>query len=112
MIWAIVIVAIIAVILIVRRNRQRQIQQMAALQQQSQQTTGSGFIGYLTNLFNKNQTGSGTMSENEAKAISQKIADYYETETEEGKKQAETLIQELYSNGWQYIGYNQVELVA
>lgn len=110
----IIVLVIVAILLILlyNWNKKKQLERQAYEQQVAmQQTTGTGLIGYLSNLWNGKQS-DGTMSESEALAISQKIADLIETETEGGQTQANAMIQELYVNGWKYVGYNKVEPVS
>jgi len=107
----IVVLLVIALLWWNYNKKQKAKQAIYDQQLQSQQTTGSAFLGYLSNLWTKKQS-DGSMSEEEALAMSQKIADFIETESEAGQQQANAMIQELYANGWEYVGYNNVKPVA
>lgn len=105
------IAAILVVLFVVYNRRKRD--QISALESEVQQTNANGLFGYLTNIFNQTTGGSSgsSMSEGEALEYSKRIADLKETGAESAEIEANSLIQELAVNGWQYIGWNQVKAI-
>lgn len=103
----VILVVIIIVISLYNRNKRKKELALANSQFQVENTNGAGLIGYLTGIFNGNSSGSG-MSEEQALEVSKEISNLYDQESESGDSQAVSLTQQLFTNGWTYVGYNQV----
>lgn len=109
-ILVLIVVAAIGIAVYNSWNRKKNAE-LAVAQFQQETTSGSGLLGYFTNLWNKNQSDGG-LSMDEAKDVSKQIADLMEIESEDATKQAQTLIADLYAKGWTYNGYNDVTPVS
>ena len=113
----IIIVVVILVVLFITykiyKNYQRKRDIQAVQTQMSiEQTNGNGLFSYFTNLFNSNNSESDGVSQEEALEVSKTIANLLELDTETTNTEANILIQELFTNGWEYVRYNEVRAVA